>query len=304
MAQVNFIPLNDETDKLVVALINQNNPDAKLDLTKVILGTPTVNSTGGSKKNTDILTKARKNSGYRDSVTCNYDRLNMPALFKNVNVFLNVHNPSNTAALLAELNRLHGLKLTEKDIVNKPIEGSVNPPLTNPEDPDPTPVDHVIEMKPECPAFIGQFTVKIGAAPQVGERLQLVITKTDLDGLTYPDGASETKGQAYIYSYGTDCTPIAKFLKTLAKGTPVVDTALATELNKVFFEQWASNDAAAAFNTKGASVTYAGPTTESVEGGTKPVPGANTAYTNLVKIQLGALCENFQGELMLHYNNV
>lgn len=303
-----MIPLNKPSDELVIDLINHDNSSASLPVTKVLFGDPAKNTAEGATKNTTLHIKARKNSGYRDAVDVNYNRLDFAKLFKNVNAFLNVNLPKSTADLIAALNTQYGLSLEASDLVVHTIDGDVNPVLTNPEDPDPAPVEHKLTANEKCLAFIGEVSVWIGAAPQVGERLSLVITKTDLDGLHYPDSDDGTKGQAYIYSYGTDATPVKQFLAGLATGTAIDDSALATEMNKIFVEQWAANDAAADYNTKDASVTYAGPTVNKVpdgNGGTKdePVAGANTDFANVVKVKLSdTLCSNFTGELYFHYN--
>ncbi|WP_366536634.1 hypothetical protein, partial [Salmonella enterica] len=113
-----------------------------------------------------------------------------------------------------------------------------------------------------CYAYLGSIPVKIGAKPQVGERLNLVVTQTKLDGLVYPDGASEAKGQGYIYSYGVDCTAIAAFLKVQTKGVIAGDSAFPVELNKVVPELWVASDEPADYNLKGANVLYVGSTAD------------------------------------------
>lgn len=302
-----MIPLNKPSEELVIDLINRDNPDAHLKATKVLLQDPVVNEGEGETLNTRVVVKARKNSGYRDSQEVKFDRLNLADLLRNVNVFVNVHNPKNTAELLVELNKQIGTKLAASDLVIHDIAAGVNPPLANPEDPDPEPVAHKLTAISTCRAYIGEATIFIGPRPQVGERLELVILKRDLDGLAYPDGYSETKGQAYIYSYGSDCTPINIYLATLTTNGSLDTAKLAIELNKVFADEWRSGIEAADYNVSGATITYAGPTVTQESdgsGGTidKPVPGANTDYGYVVKIRLGALCSNFQGDLHLHYN--
>lgn len=304
-----MIPLNKNSDLLVLDLINEANVDADLELSKVTLGTPATNDgEDAADRNTKLTVTARKNSGYVGAQDVTYGRLDGQPLFRNVTAYLDVKEPKSTTDLLATLNTQYGLSITEDDIDATVIPDGVNVAPTNPEDPDPAPVDHEIVFKSECLAFIGKIPVKIGAKPQVGERLSLVITNTQLDGLKYPSDASETKGQAYIYSYGVDCTPIAAFLKVQATGTLADDSAFASELNKVVPEQWVASADAADYNIEGAEVTYNGATVNQVSdgnGGTKdePVEGANTDYNSILKLKLSdTLCSNFQGELFLHYN--
>lgn len=301
-------PLNKTSDLLVLDFINEKNPGADLELSKITLGQPTPITDEGADRNTGMVLTAKKNSGFIGTQDVTYNRLDGVALFRNVTAYLNVNLPKTSTDLLTALNNQYGLKLTDADIIPAAIADGTNPPLTNPDDPDPTPVDHVITFADTCYAYTGTIPVKIGAKPQVGERLSLVVTETKLDGLVYPDAASATKGQAYIYSYGVDCTPIAAFLNVQVEGVIAADSAFPTELNKVVPELWVSSDTAADYNLKGANVLYVGPTVNQVDngaGGTKDVPveGANTEFNNILKLQLDdALCSNFTGVLYLHYN--
>jgi len=299
-------PLNKTSDLLVLDLINETNPDAKLSLNKILFEHPQVKDDADGT-NTSLLVKARKNSGYIYSQEVDYNRLDGHALFRNVTAYLDVKSPTSSKDLLNLLNSQYGLKITADDIVSAPIAEGTNPPLENPDDPDPVPVDHTITFADTCLAFIGTIPVKIGPRPQVGERLSLVITQPKLDGLHYPDGAS-AKGQAYIYSYGVDATAIASFLKVQAPGIVVNDTAFFAELNKIVPELWVAEAEAADYNLKGAEVMYNGSTTEQVDdgkGGTmpKPVVGANMNYNSIMLLKLSdTLCSNFTGTLYLHYN--
>ncbi|QXO09589.1 hypothetical protein pEaSNUABM11_00165 [Erwinia phage pEa_SNUABM_11] len=302
-------PLNKTSDLLVLDFINELNPDAELELSQVTLGDPAVNDgDDADDRNSKMTVKARKNSGYIGEQAVTYNRLEGSALFRNVTAYLDVKEPKSTTDLLAMLNTQYGLNITADDITPTAIPDGVNVPPTDPEAADPVPVDHDIVFTDECYAFLGKIAVKIGAKPQVGERLSLVITKTQLDGLQYPDEKSDTKGQAYIYSYGVDCTAIAAFLKVQAEGTLAADSAFASELNKVVPELWVDKDTAEDYNVHEAEVTYNGNTVNQVSdgnGGTKDeaVEGANTEYNSILKLKLSdTLCSNFQGELFLHYN--
>ena len=301
-------PLNKTSDLLVLDFINEKNPNADLELSKILFADPEVNADGGAGTNTKLLVKARKNSGYIGDQTVDYNRLEGTALFRNVTAYLDVKSPKTTKDLLTLLNRQYGLKITEDDIISADIPADTNPPLQDPDAPDPVPVDHVITFNEKCLAYFGAIPVKIGPKPQVGERLSLVIVNTKLDGLVYPDGPSDAKGQAYIYSYGADATAIATFLKAQATGVMANDTAFAVEMNKIVPELWVGSDTAADYNLKGANVTYNGPVVKQVsdgKGGTKdePVEGANGAYNNVMLLELDdTLCSNFQGTMYLHYN--
>lgn len=301
-------PLYLPTDQLVIHQINDDNPDAKISLDKVTLSAPTaIDETGkdGKKRNTKLNVKARKGKGFRDSQDVKYNRLQMAALFRNTNVFLDVNEPKTSADLLAALNRGYGLSLQLSDIVPADIAPGTNPKPVDPEADDPIPVDHVITMHEKCPSFIGALNVKIGPKPATGERLSLVIKKTELDGLAYPDGSSETKGQGYVYSFGVDCSPIVPYFETLAGtavGTALDPAKLAAELNKVFYDEWKVSDTAIDFNIKGAKLHYLGPTSTTTPQGTEYRPGVNQAFSDVMIVELPTVCNNLQGMLWLHYN--
>lgn len=307
-----MIPLNKTSDNLVLDLILANNTDAEIDFTKVKFGEPEINTDEGATKNTKLKITARKNSGFINSQDVVYNRLRGEGLFRNITAYLDVNLPKSTDDLLAKLNKQYGLNIQPEDIVAAQIEGEVNPIATDPEADDPEPVPHTLTFAPDCMAFLGTINLLIGPRPQVGERLSLVITQTDLDGLHYPDGPSDTKGQAYIYSYGTDCTAISNFLSKRVAAEDLDDTAFATELNKVFPEEWtatAPEIASAPYNLRDAEITYAGPTVKQVpdQAGTgtvdEPIPGVNsTDYNSVVIVKLSDKCDNFTGELILHYN--
>lgn len=301
-------PLYLPTDQLVIHQINDDNPNAKISLDKVTLSAPTaIDETGkdGKKRNSKINVKARKGKGFRDAQDVTYNRLQMAALFRNTNVFLDVNEPKNSGELLAALNRGYGLSLQLSDIVPADIEPGTNPKPVDPEADDPIPVDHVITMHELCPSFIGTLNVKIGPKPATGERLSLVITKTELDGLAYPDGSSETKGQGYVYSFGTDCSPILPYFESMAgtaAGTAIDAAKFVTELNKVFFDEWKVADTAIDFNGSGAKLHYIGPTSTTTPQGTEYREGVNQQFTDVMIVELTDLCNNLQGMLWLHYN--
>ncbi|ANZ50330.1 putative virion structural protein [Erwinia phage vB_EamM_Phobos] len=304
-------PLNKTSDLLVLDFINEKNPTAELELSKVSFDDPrakTPEDATADGTNTDLTVKARKNSGYIGTQDVDYNRLDGVSLFRNVTAYLDVKLPKTTTDLLTQLNAQYGLKLTADDIVPADIPADTNPPVTDPDAPDPVPVDHTITFAETCLAYIGTIPVKIGPKPQVGERLSLVIPNTKLDGLVYPDGADAVKGQAYIYSYGIDATAVATFLKAQAEGVMSNDTAFAVEMNKIVPELWVGSEDAADYNLKGANVIYNGATIKQVDdgaGGTKdePVEGANTEFNNVMLLELSdTLCSNFTGTMFLHYN--
>lgn len=301
-------PLYLPTDQLVVHQINSDNPTAKISLDKVTLSAPIAGNYVGADtnaRNTKINVKARKGKGFRDAQDVTFNRLDMAALFRNTNVFLDVNEPANSTDLLAALNRNYGLSLQETDIVPADIAPGTNPVPTDPEADDPLPTDHTITMAGTCPSFIGALLVKIGPKPATGERLSLVITKTELDGLAYPDGTSATKGQAYVYSFGTDCSPILPYFESMAGtavGTAIDAAKFVTELNKVFFDEWKVADTAIDFNGKGAKLHYIGPTSTTTPQGTEYREGVNQQFTDVMIVELTDLCNNLQGMLWLHYN--
>lgn len=237
--------------------------------------------------NTELLVTATRSSPYVGSVTVEYDRLDLERLFRNIAVNLDVKGAKTTSDLLARLNARYGLAIAKEEVVEEPV------PERNEENPV---VNHTIKIKDTSLVYIGELAVTIGEDADVGERLNLVITKTRLDGMHYPVDGTE-KGQAYIYSFGVDCNAIRTFLSTLATGGDIVDTALAKELNKVVPEIWVADDNLMDYNVRGSKIVFAGSTSD------EEAVDSNTSFNSVVIISLDdTKCSNFAGDLYLHYN--
>lgn len=124
--------------------------------------------------------------------------------------------------------------------------------------------------------------------------------------MNFLDGTSATKGQAYVYSFGTDCSPILPYFETMvgtAAGTAIDAARLATEVNKVFFDEWKADAGNTVdFNLAGAKLNYIGPTSTTTPTGTEYREGVNQQFTDVMIVELTDLCNNLQGMLWLHYN--
>lgn len=288
---------NKPSDVLVLDLINATNIDAttqaSINITsgQVTFGKPTVVAPAeGIDWNTLLLCTANRSSPYVGSVNLNYDRMDIGKLFKNIAVNLDVKGATTTLALIDRLNARYGLSIDPKEVVSSPV-----PALT-----EAAPVANAtITIADTSLVYFGKIDVTVGEDAQVGERLNLVITKTRLDGIHYPVDGTD-KGQAYVYSYGVDCNSIRTFLQTLSAGVDVDDSALATQLNKVVPELWIADDAAKDYNVSGSVVKYVGAT--SVDGA-EAAKDANTTFNHVAIITLSdTLCSNFTGDLYLHFN--
>lgn len=285
---------NKPSDVLVLDLINLTNVDPdtgksiSLKTSDVVLGKPAaVAAADGIDWNCAVLCSATRASPYVGSVTLNYNRLNLTKLFKNIAVNLDVTSAKTTSDLLARLNARYGLAIDKAEVVEANVDALTEAKPT---------VTHTITIADSSLVYFGSLVVTVGPDADVGERLNLVITKNRLDGMHYPVDSTE-KGQAYIYSYGVDCNAIRTFLATLATGVDIVDTALAKELNKVVPEVWVANAAATDYNVTGAVVKFAGKTNDA------GAELSNTAYNSVVILTLSdSLCSNFTGDLYLHYN--
>jgi len=305
---------NKASNLLVLDLVNETNTDAQtqvsinINTSQVVFGKPVVveptvgePAEGEVKKdwNTELLCTATRSSPYVGSVTLEYDRLDIGKLFKNIAVNLDVKGAKTTLDLVDRLNARYGLGIDKKEVVSAPVAE-----LTTA-----APVAHAtIEIDATSLAYFGKLDVTVGEDADVGERLNLVVTKTRLDGLHYP--VDDTmKGQAYIYSYGVDCNSIRTFLATLATGGVIDDTALAKELNKVVPELWHAGNDAADYNVRGATIKYAGATRDDPSNPStdktalEVFENANTNFNTVVVFTLDdTKCTNFAGDLYLHYN--
>lgn len=272
--------------ELVVDLINVANTLALND-SKVTFGAPTALTDDESNLNTSIPVNAISGSGYRGSVVVKYNRLDLPLLFKNIAVNLNVdlseiEGPT-TKDLLSTLNAKYGLAITEEEVVNAAIDVSGDLP-------------HVAQITAAdtCEAYIGTLSVTIGPDPDVGERLDTVVLTTNLNGLLYPN-TDTTKAQAREYSWGIDASAISAYLQVRTVDEVINDTSLAVELNKVSSDTWIYDAATADYNTAGAKVIYSGPNDATLD--------VNQKWARVVQFQLSDdLCANVGGVLTLGYN--
>lgn len=113
---------------LLVALINQDNPDLPVALTdtNVKYGTPTiVVPTGGAIQNTSLKLTAKNTSAYIGNTVVQYRRIDLGTLFRAIPIVINTFSPAsagsspfNISGLLGLINSKYGLSLTTADIVD------------------------------------------------------------------------------------------------------------------------------------------------------------------------------------------
>lgn len=258
----------------LLKLINEEcKIDPALTFDDVDISLPEVVSVDGRDSSVVLTSKIKDDEG--SEVEVFYHRRPLDEYITGNNTFGD-EDIATAHDILAALNDRFDLKILPEDLEDTPRSGNA---LT-------------LTAEPLSHEWRGNAVIQLKPAVQ----LNTVLTNTQLDGLLYPDHQSDlTVGQAYIYSRDIDCTHIKKFLSLLAVGIDVDDTALAEELNKAVPETWIASESAAPFNLHGATVVF--------DGDPKDLPGANTAFTHVVSVQLTDLCTNFRGALNLHFNN-
>ena len=267
----------------LLELINRDNGTLHALEDDLSFGVPEVNDSGNGR-DTKITIASANPSKYTGEVVAYYNRLSIPLLFKNISPVLQksvIPAEATTARdLVSLINAKYGTTFEPEDIVTTPFT------LDNP------PVDLSFTATAESLAYKGSTVVVLAAD---GKPLPDVFPVTLLSGLDYPNN-DITKGQASIYSYrlaaiNNDAVAVA--------GYTVGDMAtesLRQLLVKLSGDAWVINGNAGDFNLSAATVVYNG----LVSARPAAVPN-NANYTNVLVVQLGALCNNFGGLLTIWY---
>lgn len=178
-----------------------------------------------------------------------------------------------THDLIEDINIRYDLNITTDDLENLPIIGD----------------SHNVVAKAGSYEWMSSVTILL----KMGTPLSEVITVADLDGLKYPD-SQEPIGQASIYSYGFNGTPVRDFLRTLTANGNFANADLVSALLTITPEEWVSSTSKADYNVYGTKVLSNGPSAN--------YAWANHDYANVALLMLGSRSNMLSGTLVLHYN--
>ncbi|QVW28658.1 putative virion structural protein [Erwinia phage pEa_SNUABM_8] len=256
----------------LLKLINKENAIAPaLTFDDVDISLPEVVSVDGRDSKVTLTSKIKGDEGSQIDVT--YHRRDLPDYVKD-DLSFDAIGVVSTHDYIPALNDRFNLNLLPEDLEDAPVSGD----------------SHTVVAVPTSHEWRGNVTLQIIQAVPLAS----VIPLNELDGLKYPDHQTIAVGQASTYSYDLDATRLASWIPQLRAGTADM-TAFAKELSTVVPELWVNDLNAAPYNLQQASFAFYGsPST---------IPGTNPEYTNVLGLNLSVLCSNFQGTLLLHFNN-
>lgn len=270
---------NKPTNTLVFDLIKEANPDSDFTEDQVRLTSFTTNTNGDTTRNTAGKLVAILGMGREGEIALTWNRPDVAEIFRDVDVYVSVTDKFKKSDLLAEINLNFGFQLAAEDIYDEVLNLSI------------VPVQSVLRIRPNCPAFTGQLVVNIGDPKKA---IDTVIRNTDLDGLAYPTNQS-VKIQGPLYLYAMDYSYDPDGMQKFGYGD-LIEGELLSTLNRKSPDQWQNVSTPATWNMAGATVWYNGLTSAA------PVY-VNSGYERCVVIHIDAdLCTNVAGHLILHYN--
>lgn len=242
-----------------------------------------VTPTPSTNKNSSVLLRVNDGAPYTGQQRIFYDRLDLAKVFEhtplNTYAKLRAFRPTTIHDLVPAINDTYGLNITTADI----NDGELNLTAGSGQ--------VTVVANPRSLGWIGQvtFTVVPGDA-----KLELWMTDTDLEGISYPSGQS-AKGQAEVYSYRYDATNYWSMLHTISvpEGGLLPSQAVADILTELTGDTWKFE--AGDYSLVGSLITY-----NDVNTTDRP---SNPNFTHVMEITLGEACTNFAGTLRFHYNS-
>lgn len=256
----------------LLKLINKENAiSPELTFDDVDISLPEVVSVDGRDSKVTLTSKIRGDEGSQVDVT--YHRRDLPD-YVTGDLSFDAIGVLTTHDYIPALNDRFDLNLLPEDLEDAPVAGD----------------SHTVVAVPTSHEWRGSVTLQIITAVPLAS----VIPSNSLDGLLYPDHQTTDVGQASTYSYDLDATRIAGWIPQLRAGNADM-TAFAKDLSTVVPEHWVNDLNVAPYNLAQAAFAFYGPPTS--------YPGTNPEFANVLGLTLSSLCSNFQGTLLLHFNN-
>lgn len=256
----------------LLKLINKENGiSPELTFDDVDISLPEVVSVDGRDSKVTLTSKIRGDEGSQVDVT--YHRRDLPD-YVTGDLSFDTIGVVTTHDYIPALNERFDLNLLPEDLEDAPVAGD----------------SHTVVAVPTSHEWRGSVTLQLIAAVPLAS----VVPLTELDGLVYPDHQMTALGQASVYSYDLDASALDSWIPALRAGTADM-SAFAKALNTVVPEEWVNELNAVPYNLSQAVFQFYGTPAN--------FPGTNPDYDNVLGLQLSPLCTNFQGTLLLHFNN-
>lgn len=268
---------------LVFDLINLANPDLPLSINAnncIVESIKQVAVNEASNfRNTSARLRGVQGSGFTDSVTLYYDRINIASLIVSYassyapnNQFVSF-TARNVHEALAVMFDTYGVNLGTKDVVSTGIAGANSPNYT---------ATFTLTCQPESPAYYGSTATKCFRGLPV---LDTSITVDKLDVMRFPIDPDQSQLCVDLLTFGIDFTAYKNLLNVTSAGLPNWD-GLRSVLDQLGLPQYA-----APLNSNTVSDV---PTTN--------LATANKLYDRVV-VQTGIDEAGAKGIAYYHYNN-
>lgn len=181
-------------EMLLEAINRDNNLTGSKALTwnQIASGFPEVIQSEGAQRNTRVLLYGLNGQGYKGNVTIEYDRIDMPTLFRGVVPVVITDPVGKLSELLPFLNEKYGLSLIPDDIVDQSVKDLGESWVLD------------VQVKNGCLAWQGGFTLRFA---KFVPNLKDVVTDVDLSVIVAPYTLG-LKPQAEYVTYGYDWTEI------------------------------------------------------------------------------------------------
>ncbi|ANZ50582.1 putative virion structural protein [Erwinia phage vB_EamM_Stratton] len=266
---------------LLEAINKQNN--TALTWNQIASGYPEVIQSEGAERNTRVLLYGLNGQGYKGSVSIEYDRIDMPTLFRNL-VPVIITNPKDKLSdLLPFLNEKYGLSLIADDIVDQSVKDLGDSWLLD------------VAIKPGCLAWQGGFTLRFA---KFIPNLKDVVTDVDLSVIIAPYTV-DVKPHAEYVAYGYDWSELSKSFVTDWAFNRVLTAADVDALNEVVPLKFAFVNGATA---QPGQIALSGARFKGVTAVT-PNSKYDEDFERVATIDLAA-DSNYSGSLILHFQPV
>lgn len=271
--------LKPSKEMLLDAINFENNlQDKPLTYDQIALGLAQSITTLGPK-NTRLLVYGLKGQGYRGTVTLQYNRFSLEAMFRNTTVMLIGGSGPKLSNLLPLFNRQFGLALEADDIIDVDLSGLGE--------------EYTVDMvaRDSSVGWIGSIKIhRVPSAPKLVE----VITDQSLSAILSPVMPSDKPRVEYL-TYGYDYSDLADVLDKTNTPSSITEL-LCQQLNEIVPCKFTTLDLATApegsISLKDAMVTK----------NVAVTPGSiyNQDFVRAVEIELAAT-SNYAGKLIIHY---
>lgn len=268
-------------DMLLEAINKQNR--TTLTWEQIASGFPEVVQSEGAERNTRALLYGLNGRGYNGSVIIEYDRIDMPTLFRNLVPVIITEPKDMLSDLLPYLNGKYGLSLTAEDIEDRSVKDLGDSWVLD------------VSIKTGCLAWQGGFKLRFAKfIPNLND----VVTDVDLSVIIAPYSVADKPHAEYV-AYGYDWSELASSFDAAWAYNRAITAEDVDSLNEVVPLKftYATGNAVQAGQISLYGAKFKGVVTVT------PNSLYDMAYERVAIIELGA-DSNYSGNLILHFQPV